>query len=39
MPAQCAQCIEHARLHSGNWLGIGDQNKPATGAASTAADS
>lgn len=25
---ECAQCVEHARLHAGNWLGLGDQNKP-----------
>lgn len=23
---ECAQCVEHARLHSGNWLGIGRGN-------------
>jgi hypothetical protein len=20
--AECAQCVAHARLHSGNWLGL-----------------
>ncbi|WP_432130592.1 hypothetical protein [Streptomyces tendae] len=24
----CAQCEEHAELHKGNWLGLGDQSKP-----------
>lgn len=24
----CAQCEEHAKLHSGNWLGIGPANDP-----------
>lgn len=23
----CAQCEEHARLHSGNWLGIGRRER------------
>jgi hypothetical protein len=26
--AQCGQCVEHVRLHSGNWLGLGPQNDP-----------
>jgi hypothetical protein len=25
---ECAQCVEHARLHAGNWLGIGRDNDP-----------
>ncbi|MFJ9027304.1 hypothetical protein ACIRQP_02015 [Streptomyces sp. NPDC102274] len=25
---RCEQCEEHARLHSGNWLGIGRDNEP-----------
>jgi hypothetical protein len=25
---ECAQCVEHARLHSGNWLGFGPANDP-----------
>lgn len=24
----CAQCEEHAELHRGNWLGLGDQSDP-----------
>ncbi|MFC5802784.1 hypothetical protein [Streptomyces formicae] len=24
----CAQCVEHAELHKGNWLGLGDQKTP-----------
>jgi hypothetical protein len=24
---RCPQCEEHARLHSGNWLGLGPANK------------
>jgi hypothetical protein len=29
MPREsCPQCEEHAQLHSGNWLGLGDQSKP-----------
>jgi hypothetical protein len=24
----CKQCEEHAKLHSGNWLGLGPQNDP-----------
>ncbi|MCZ4510449.1 hypothetical protein O3Q52_20095 [Streptomyces sp. ActVer] len=24
---ECAQCVEHAELHSGNW-GFGPQNEP-----------
>lgn len=22
----CAQCVEHAALHKGNWLGLGRSN-------------
>lgn len=22
MTKDCTQCVEHARLHSGNWLGL-----------------
>lgn len=25
---ECAQCVAHARLHAGNWLGLGKQNEP-----------
>lgn len=25
---ECEQCKEHARLHAGNWLGIGRANDP-----------
>lgn len=28
---ECAQCVEHARLHSGNWFGIGPANDPCPG--------
>lgn len=28
MADDCAQCVAHARLHSGNWLGIGRDNDP-----------
>lgn len=24
----CPQCEEHAELHKGNWLGLGDQKTP-----------
>ncbi|GLP64285.1 hypothetical protein TUSST3_09050 [Streptomyces sp. TUS-ST3] len=23
---ECAQCVEHAELHKGNWLGFGKAN-------------
>jgi hypothetical protein len=26
--AECAQCVERGRLHSGNWLGLGGANDP-----------
>jgi hypothetical protein len=26
MADRCPQCEEHAELHRGNWLGLGDQN-------------
>jgi hypothetical protein len=26
--AECAQCVEHAQLHRGNWFGFGDQKTP-----------
>ncbi|MFD0074285.1 pRL2-8 [Streptomyces sp. NPDC127166] len=25
---ECKQCVEHAELHKGNWLGLGPQNEP-----------
>ncbi|WP_369211343.1 pRL2-8 [Streptomyces flavofungini] len=25
---ECAQCVAHAQLHKGNWLGIGKDNTP-----------
>ena len=25
---ECAQCVQHARLHAGNLLGLGDQRTP-----------
>jgi hypothetical protein len=28
MAVDCPQCVEHARLHAGNWLGIGRANDP-----------
>ncbi|MEU3528852.1 pRL2-8 [Streptomyces sp. NPDC038707] len=28
MPDRCEQCEEHAVLHKGNWLGLGDQKTP-----------
>ena len=26
MAERCEQCEEHARLHAGNWLGLGHAN-------------
>jgi hypothetical protein len=28
MADRCLQCEEHAELHKGNWLGLGDQKAP-----------
>jgi hypothetical protein len=25
---ECAQCVQHAQMHSGNWLGLGPANAP-----------
>jgi hypothetical protein len=24
----CAQCVQHAELHKGNWFGLGSANDP-----------